>query len=298
MKSIVLFVILVFTTSITAKDFKVYYLGGQSNMLGFGYNKELPDQLNKEFENIMIFNGNPANDNDSSGGKGLWTNLKPGHGFGFSSDGTQNNYSERFGLELSFAERLQELDPNSNIAIIKYSKGGTSLDYKGSKYGTWYPDYNDSTGINQYDHFLSCLRNSFDVRDIDNDGEADKLIPSGIIWMQGESDAYQSEFIAKRYLKNLTKMIELMRAAFRVDDLPVVIGRIADSGQDEDGKVMDYIKYVRDAQSHFTQRDVNAILIKTTDNYGWSDRWHYDSQGYLDLGKKFAEAIYTLNTSK
>jgi hypothetical protein len=243
----------------------------------------------------MIFHGNPVGDDDPNGGHGIWTTLKPGHGFGFSSDGNTNTYSNRFGVELSFASKLQQLDPEENIAIIKYARGGTSLDYKASRHGTWFPDYNDSTGLNQYDHFLATLRNAFAVHDIDGDGEVDRLIPAGIIWMQGESDAYPNEFVAKRYLANLTEMIGLIRAALRVDDLSVVIGRIADSGQDEDGIVMDYIHIVRRAQEHFVERDFNAAIVKTTDEYGWSDKWHYDSAGYIDLGEKFAEAVHKLN---
>jgi hypothetical protein len=30
-------------------------------------------------------------------------------------------------------------------------------------------------------------------------------------------------------------------------------------------------------------------------NYKYSDPWHYDSEGYIDLGKKFAEAAYRIN---
>lgn len=298
MKSMLTLFFAFVTFSLAAKEFKLYYLGGQSNMVGLGYNSELPDELNKEFSDVMIFHGNPVGDDDPNGGKGIWATLKFGHGFGFTSDGTSNNYSDRFGVELSFAESLKQLDPDANIAIVKYAKGGTSLDYKASRHGTWFPDYNDSTGLNQYDSFLATLRNAFASRDIDGDGEDDKLIPAGIIWMQGESDAYPNEFVAKRYLANLTEMMGLVRAALRVDDLPVVIGRIADSHQDEDGLVMDYINIVRDAQEHFVKSDVNSVIVRSTDDYNWSDRWHYDSAGYIDLGKKFAEAVYILNSVK
>lgn len=298
MKSVFSLLLLLVTLSLSAKDFKLYYLGGQSNMVGLGYNTELPLKLNREFEKVFLFHGNPVGDDDPKGGRGIWTTLKPGNGFGFASDSIVNTYSDRFGVELSFASKLIELDPNSNIAIVKYARGGSSLDYKASRHGTWYPDYNDSTGLNQYDSFLATLRNAFSVTDIDGDGDPDRLIPTGIIWMQGESDAYPNEFVAKRYLDNLTEMMGLIRAALRVDDLPVVIGRIADSGQDDDGKVMDYIDIVRNAQEHFVESDVNSAIVRTTDDYNWSDRWHYDSAGYIDLGEKFALAIHKLNYGK
>jgi hypothetical protein len=37
-----------------------------------------------------------------------------------------------------------------------------------------------------------------------------------------------------------------------------------------------------------------AALVTTTDTYGYSDPWHYDSSGYLDLGKQFAVAMHGL----
>ena len=70
-------------------------------------------------------------------------------------------------------------------AIIKYSYGGTAL-YPGARYGDWHPD---QERINHLDNALSTINNAFDVADIDGNGRLDRLIPSGIIWMQGESDA-------------------------------------------------------------------------------------------------------------
>ena len=52
-----------FFTSCQPKEkmdiWKVYLLGGQSNMDGYGHNSELPDSLNEKIENSMIFDGLP-----------------------------------------------------------------------------------------------------------------------------------------------------------------------------------------------------------------------------------------------
>ena len=37
-------------SSIKLDKWKVYYLGGQSNMDGYGYNSQLPDSLKKGFQ--------------------------------------------------------------------------------------------------------------------------------------------------------------------------------------------------------------------------------------------------------
>jgi hypothetical protein len=270
----------------------LYILGGQSNMDGYGYNKDLPKSLKAGFDDVWIFHGNPAADEASDGGKGLWTPLQPGHGVGFSSDGKTNNYSDRFGIELSFVQKLKERYPNEKIALIKYSRGGTSIDsLAAANFGSWEPDYKGKNGLNQYDHYLATLRNSFAVKDIDQDGRDDYLMPAGIIWMQGESDGDKTEEIALRYYDNLKRLMDLMRASVHANDLPIVLGKISDSWNDTDGKVWDYGEPVQYAQEKLAKTDPNVNIVRATRYYKYSDPWHYDSQGYLDLGEKFAEKL-------
>ncbi len=281
-----------------AKDYHVFFLGGQSNMDGYGYNKNLPDHLKKPMPGVMIYHGNPKPDNDEAGGLGVWDILQPGHGASFSSDGKTNNLSNRFGLELSLAENLQKRLPDINIAFIKYSRGGTSIDIEAADhFGCWDPDFGDAAGINQYDYFLKTVRGAYSAGDIDGDGETDRLLPAGIFWMQGESDAAWGADVAFRYESNLKRLMDLIRAAFHQDDLPVIIGRISDSGQDEDGLVWTHGEVVRAAQAAFVDKDPAAALVTSTDNYNYSDKWHYDGAGYLDLGRAFAEAFYQLTNA-
>ena len=54
------------------RAYKLFFLGGQSNMDGFGYNSELPDSLNKSLNNVWIFQRNPVADDQENGGLGLW----------------------------------------------------------------------------------------------------------------------------------------------------------------------------------------------------------------------------------
>lgn len=273
---------------------RVFYLGGQSNMDGLGLNSELPDSITSNLKNVWIFHGNPALDEDINGGAGIWAELVPGHGWKFSSDGKENKLSDYFGIELSFAKKLQEYYPNEKIAIIKYSKGGTSIDSLAGG-ATWEPDYRGENGINQYDHFLKTVRLAFNDRDIDNDGTEDYLIPSGIIWMQGESDAMFTEEIAGRYYAHLKRLMDLIRAALHQDDLAVVIGRISDSGNNEAGKIWKHVELVQYAQEKYARTDQNAAIVRSTQHYDYYDKYHYDSNGYIDLGEKFAEAIYLLD---
>ncbi len=275
---------------------RVFYLGGQSNMDGFGYNRDLPGKLKVKNEAVWIFHGNPVGDDVAEGGLGLWAPLMPGHGAGFTSDGQSNLLSDRFGVELSMAKELGKLLGGQRIALLKYSRGGSSIDsLAAGSFGCWEPDFNGSTGLNQYDYFLRTVRKSMTSQDIDGDGRMDILVPAGIVWMQGESDANYSEEIASGYYQNLKRLMDLIRAALHSDDLPVVIGKISDSWQDEaDSKVWDHGELVQYAQEKYARSDGNAAIVRSTRYYKYSDPWHYDSEGYIDLGEQFARALFLL----
>ena len=266
-------------------------------MDGYGYVNQLPEGLAGPQDGVMIFHGNTDADGKNVDGRGKWSKLKPGHGVGFKSDGIENQYSGRFGVELSFAKALQEKYPDRRIAIIKYSRGGTSIaeDAAGG-FGCWEPDFNQGNGINQYDHFLATVRNAFADTDIDDDGSADRLIPAGILWMQGESDAHYTPQIASRYQVNLRRLMDLIRASFRSDDLPVVIGQISYSKKDPPS--WKHGEIVRKAQADYVASDKHAALVLSTDGYGYSDPWHYDTAGYIDLGQQFAGKMGDLEKDK
>jgi hypothetical protein len=278
--------------------FRLFFLGGQSNMEGHGLNTELPDSLSTMTENVWIFHGYPTGDGNQKGGLGKWDNLKPGNGAGFTSDGVSNKLSYKFGPELSFGKKLEQLYPGEKIALIKYARGGSSIDSLAAReYGSWEIDFLNADGINQFDHFLTTVKGALNSKDIDGNGIEDVLVPSGIIWMQGESDATMTEDIAQRYYTNLRRLMNLIRATFRDDNLPIIIGKISDSGLDNKGKTWRYGELVQHAQEDYVRKDRNAAIVRDTKNYEYSDPWHYDSEGYIDLGIKFALAVFLLNNN-
>lgn len=277
--------------------YSVYFLGGQSNMEGFGLNSALTASDYSAAPEVMIFHGRKANDGQTGGGVGVWEKLRPGHGAGFTSDGEDNLHSDRFGPELSFGRHLQAIAPSKNIAIIKYARGGSALMGGISDYGSWDPDYSGENRINQYDIALETIRNALSVYDLSGDGVADEFVPAGIIWMQGETDAHENLEAAANYEENLTRLMDLLRAAFHTDELPVVIGRIADSGPAPQTRVMAYAPEVQAAQQRFVDRDACAALVITAEGFQiLDDGWHYRSQEYLDLGIAFADAVLELET--
>ena len=274
--------------------YNLYYLGGQSNMEGFGFSDELPEDALEPSQAAVIFAGQMAYDNETHGGVGIWQPLQPGFGTGFKTDGITNQLSNRFGPELFFGHTVAQQSDNTNVAIIKYALGGSGL-AEGVGYSNWHPDFSEGAGLNQYDNALKTLRNEFAQSDIDGDGIADRLVPSGIVWMQGEADAYDSQAAADEYRANLERLMDLLRAAMRVYDLPVVIGKITDSGMSEDGSVMDYIETVQKAQQDFVKSDSCAEYVTATDDLPYlDDGWHYNTEGFIRLGIAFGEPMIEL----
>ena len=131
-------------------DYKLYYLGGQSNMDGYGHNDELPPGYSGPHDRVMIYGGMPAGDGDEYGGVGLWQPLRPGFGLGFRTNGYDSWLSDRFGPELTFGHRIAELDPESNIAIVKYSRGGTPLHIDAQGYVPGIPKSKAATSMTSH----------------------------------------------------------------------------------------------------------------------------------------------------
>lgn len=279
----------------TGSVYKVYFLGGQSNMEGFGYSKDLPKGAAAKAADVPIYHGRTLQDGSEGGGEGLWAFMQPGHGFGFETDGKSNSYSDRFGPEITFAGRMSAGDDGDRIAIIKFTRGGTALVDGVSGYGSWDPEYADATGRNQLDYALSSIESALAARDIDGDGVEDTLVPSGIVWMQGEADAFDSEEASSNYAQNLSRVMGTFREALGDADLPVVIGRIKDSGDTEDTRVMRFSPRVQEQQAEYVAKDKCAALVDATRDFGFlDDGWHYCSEDYVVLGRAFADAMTRL----
>lgn len=274
--------------------YRVYFLGGQSNMDGYGFTADLPEALKIPREDIRIFVGEDVEDGIEGGGEGEWTALAPGFGTEFSGMGEPSTPGERFGPELTFGNAMAARGAargDDRIAIIKFSRGGTALVHGVSAFGSWDPDFG---GRNLYDQALTAIREAFSARDIDGDGKADRLIPAGIVWMQGEADAFDNWAASTHYEANLARMMTLFRAALHDKNLPVVIGRIKDSGDTQETRVMRYSPQVREAQARYAASDPCAKMVTATDGFDFIDGWHYRSQDYVALGEAFAEAMIEL----
>ncbi len=290
--------------AVEAKVYRLYYLGGQSNMNGVGMVADLPEELQQPVAGVMIYEGATGPDGMAPvDGRGQWKVLEPGPG-------------PAFGPEISFGREILKLHPNENIALLKVARGGSALDVEAAfEFGSWAHDYNGGEGpgkgINIYDHFLAAVRHATAVRDIDGDGVDDTLVPAGIVWVHGETEAGRgSEPAARRYEGNLKQFMNLARAALRVDDLPVVISEVGDSGMIEEAQALfgadfgyepgpngEFYKHapiILGAQEAFVDGDANAALVSADGVEFGADGVHYNAAGLVELGRRLAAAMAEL----
>jgi hypothetical protein len=231
----------------------VFLLAGQSNMVGQGESAELTGQLSRPQRDINYW---------SDG----WVPLAPGHG----------NSSQEFGPELSFGRRIKDAFPNDSIYLIKYGHNGTAL------YNDWRP-----TDGPQYVKFMATAEAA--LADLAASGVEYEL--SGMLWMQGESDAKEGEALA--YEQNLRNFIAHIRDVFGEPGLPFVIGRVLTYYGGDNGGA----EIVRAAQAKVAE-STPGVSWFDTDSFSVVDPvenpGHYGTQGQLEMGRAFADSILEL----
>ena len=114
---------------------------------------------------------------------------------------------------------------------------------------------------------------------------------AGFIWMQGENDATLEE-AANSYADNLKILITKYRTTFNQKEMPAIFGQINSRYGIKDGA-----KTVRQQMELAEKNIENSYLIKTSTDETWldfpkhSDNVHYNAEGQLRLGTKFANEL-------
>lgn len=242
---------------------RVFLLGGQSNMVGLGLNSELLSPYDTAQNDVNFWNDG-------------WVPLSPGF----------SKHSHKFGPEVAFGRAIKDALPGDTIYLIKYASGGKAL----------YNDFKPYTGRN-YIEMMNTFKAALD--NLDDAGLEYEI--SGMLWMQGESDAYENQ--AEAYESNLINFIQVIRKEFDTPEMPFIIARVLDHFG---GAIPPKIGEQTDpTQAHIVrtaQVKVAANMPHTawfdTDDYALTvdldpvnNPGHYGTQGQLDLGKDFAAAI-------
>ncbi len=266
------------------KTIDVYLIGGQSNATGQGYLRNLPEGF-KIDTRVLIFNSGRPHLN-SGADPNTWLPLRQA-----------SESPDRFGPELGFGNRIQELFPERKTAIIKHAHSGTNL------YAQWNPgaDANDKSHWgDQFSTFVDTVEKGLQgLRDLGYEP-----VIRGMLWHQGENDA-NGGAPSENYAANLTHFIARVREQFHAPDLLFAYAYVLTSD-----KVPGYSgrSLVQKAEYDIDQNSGSPLAVKgafvvKSDDLGYraedagmtsslaNDFLHIGTTGQLEMGKRMADGM-------
>ena len=286
----------------TGKPVKLFICSGQSNMGGGGgakaYNEAMPE-ANLPRNDIWFWHSNTV-------GKG--------------SEGWEALGSGQSGPETPFAVEMAEAFPDHTIAILKVSKGASSISY-------WLPGeatkYNSRAGWKHLEKLIPAAL--ADLREKEAAGVIPSFEMAGFVWMQGEGDANGVRQGPGHYLGNLRELVQHVNTLAGTENLPTVIGRISiqispasvrptgkvrvskseggglpdDADFVNDGQLrgpiwfVSELEAVRGDQMQFTEEYPAAAWVDI-DDLPLRDPYHYAPAEYATMGQRFAGAMQAL----
>lgn len=233
-----------------ADDYKVFLLGGQSNMAGRGLASDLPTSpinLQQAQSNVLFYEG------------GTLRELAPG---------------TRFGPEITFGQTMADALPDQNIVLIKYALGGTSLDV----------DWDPNTGL-LYDAFTDTVSNGLDALI----GPGDTYEIAGMLWTQGERDANTDRTTAQ-YRADLTEFVAAIRddygagLPFLLSRLSNKQRLASDAARWEAIRAAQTQYAAGDANAYLIDTDGDAFSVIN------GEIIHFDANGQIAIGNAFADS--------
>jgi hypothetical protein len=260
------------------KPVDVYLIGGQSNATGQGYLANLPQGVVPDPRVMLFHSGGHLK---SGAEPNTWIPLRQA-----------SESPDRFGPELGFGNRLQELQPDRKIAIIKHAYSGTNL------YRDWAPGKTAADRDNwgkQFKTFVETVEAG--LKGLREQGYEPTI--RGMLWQQGESDV--SGQPAEDYVKNLAHFIGRVREQFSCPNMIFVYGYVLPPPCKGEGRDL-----VRKAQKD-VDRDsgsppaVKGAFVVETDDLSHratdantkypGDHVHFGTAGTLELGRRMADKM-------
>lgn len=222
-------------------SFHLYILMGQSNMAGRGpITPELKDESNAR---VYMLNKDKE-----------WVLAK--HPVHFDKPKVAG-----VGPGLAFGIKMAEADPKVKIGLIPCAVGGTPIEH-------WIPGaYDKATDTHPYDDAVVRIKAAMRSGVI-----------KGVIWHQGEANSSPDK--AKKYLAQLTELIQRVRTLVGNPDLPFIAGELgryrptSHNLNDELAKLPSSVPYTEVASSE-------GLVHK-------GDSLHFDGPSAEELGKRFA----------
>ncbi len=189
--------------------------------------------------------------------------------------------------EESFTPTVEEAFGTEDVIVVKDALGGAPIH-------RWYKEWkspNDSTigRPDLYDSLITKVKSAI---------EDQKIQSITLLWMQGERDARMSW--GEVYLESLQGLYDQLSQDLNRTDINFVIGRLSDF--DLDNTRYPHWQMVREAHMQLADSKPRFDWINTDDlNDGQnragkeiSNDLHMSGEGYITMGKRFAEKAIEL----
>lgn len=241
------------------KPLKVFILAGQSNMVGSGQSEELPEEYRTSPANVQVLARN-----------GKLGPLQP---------------RGRFGPEVSFSHAIAKAWPEEQIVIVKLAIGGTSA-------LAWSPEWTEAGAkITQNERSGPLYRRLMELVKTLTDSRDTEIV--AMLWAQGGRDG-RYEAAAKDYQQNLTKIIAAVRRDLGNENLPFLLAQTVDAPPAR----FPHIGKVRADQQRVAEELPHTRLISSDGLAKHRDNVHFNTEGQLELGQRFAKAVLEMTATK
>lgn len=191
-------------------------------------------------------------------------------------------------LEESFTPTIESAFGPENIIIVKDALGGQPI-------RRWYKKWKPATGDlpkDQPDLYDSLMNKVFAAI------EGEEIESITFIWMQGERDA--REKLGEVYEKSLKGLYKQLQKDLNDKKINFIIGRLSDF--DMTNSRYPHWTMIREIQEKVGRSKQHFAWIDTDDlNDGLnrkgktiSNDLHMSAEGYIEMGKRFAEASIRL----
>ena len=181
----------------------------------------------------------------------------------------------RVGLDcgMSFAKELMKYIPEDvTIAMIPTAVGGSAIDQ-------WINDetYRDVA-------LLANLKSKTDLA-------KEKGVIKGILWHQGESDAYLG--LINKYASNMEILFDKFRQIADHDELPIIVGELGSFFPDQKSW-----NQLNDQIQSYANKDNFTEVISTSDLNHKGDSLHFDAASQRKMGERFAKKYLELTKNQ
>jgi hypothetical protein len=183
--------------------------------------------------------------------------------------------------------------PDDEIVLVKKAFGGKRIIGWIKKEDNKVPEelfgvYNKKQGKYYHGVFFDAIIKIFNEKH--SDVKPDTVT---VAWMQGESDGNKTT--KDQYLESLNALHDQFKKHFNTD-VHFIIGRLSDYIKPEDGKAKPKWYDIRKAQEEYAASDSFVHIIDTDDISMRDDNIHYDSEGSVELEKRFTDKIVSVIT--